>query len=87
MIINRPFMNGAYFKRLEGRPLPQWATEIGCATWAQFSLKHILSNPRVTCVLTETSNPKHMDENAQAALGPMPDENARKRMREFIATV
>ena len=87
VIINRPFMNGAYFKRLEGRPLPQWATEIGCSTWAQFSLKYILSNPRVTVVLTETSNPKHMAENAQAALGPMPDESARKRMREFIVTV
>ena len=87
VIVNRPFMNGALFKRLEGRPLPQWATEIGCATWAQFSLKYILSNPRVTVVLTETSNPKHMAENAEAALGPMPDESARKRMREFITTV
>ena len=87
VIINRPFMNGAYFKRLEGRPLPPWAAEIGCSTWAQFSLKYILSNPRVTVVLTETSNPKHMAENAQAALGAMPDESVRKRMREFIATV
>ena len=75
------------FKRLEGRPLPQWATEFGCTTWAEFSLKYILSNPRVTVVLTETSNPKHMEENTQAALGPMPDESARKRMREFITTV
>ena len=56
-------------------------------TWAQFSLKYILSNPRVTVVLTETSNPKHMAENAEAALGPMPDESARKRMSEFITTV
>ena len=87
VIINRPFMNGALFKRLDGRPLPPWATEFGATTWAQFSLKYILSNPRVTVVLTETSNPKHMAENAQAALGPMPDESARKRMREFIATV
>ena len=87
VIVNRPFMNGALFKRLEGQPLPQWAAEIGCATWAQFSLKYILSNPRVTVVLTETSNPKHMAENAEAALGPMPDESARKRMREFITTV
>lgn len=87
VIINRPFMNGALFKRLEGRPLPQWATEIGCTTWAEFSLKYILSNPRITVVLTETSNPKHMEENAQAALGRMPDESARKRMREFITTV
>ena len=87
VVINRPFMNGAYFRRLEGRPLPDWATEFGCKTWAQFSLKYILSNPGVTCVLTETSDPEHMAENAQAALGGMPDESARKRMRDFIATV
>jgi diketogulonate reductase-like aldo/keto reductase len=87
LVINRPFMNGAYFKRLEGKPLPPWATELGASTWAQFSLKYILSNPAVTCVLTETSNPKHMTENASAALGGMPDEAARKRMRDFIATV
>src|SRR5688572_19963571 len=87
LVINRPFMNGAYFQRLEGKPLPQWATDFGATTWAQFSLKYILSNPAVTCVLTETSNPKHMAENAAAALGGTPDESARKRMREFIATV
>ena len=87
VIINRPFMNGAYFKRLEGRPLPAWAKEFGATAWAEFSLKYILANPRVTVVLTETSNPKHMEENTQAALGPMPDESARKRMREFITTV
>ena len=87
MIVNRPFMNGALFQRLEGKPLPPWATEFGCRTWAQFSLKYILSNPRVTCVLTETSNPKHMEENAQAALGTMPDEATRKRMRDFMVTI
>ena len=87
VVINRPFMNGAYFKRLEGKPLPQWAQEFGATTWAQFALKYILSNPLVTCVLTETSNPKHMSENAQAALGRLPDETARRRMREFIETV
>lgn len=87
VVINRPFMNGALFRRLEGKPLPQWAADFGCTTWAQFSLKYILSNPLVTCVLTETSNPKHMAENAQAAFGRLPDETDRRRMREFIVTV
>lgn len=87
VVINRPFMNGALFQRLEGKPVPAWAAEFGCRTWAQFSLKYILSNPRVTSVLTETSNPKHMEENAQAGFGAMPDEATRKRMRDFIATV
>ncbi len=87
VLVNRPFMNGSYFKRLEGKPLPPWAAEAGCTTWAQFSLKYILANPAVTCVLTETSNPHHMEENALAASGPLPLEAVRQRMRDFIAAV
>jgi diketogulonate reductase-like aldo/keto reductase len=84
VLVNRPFMNGAYFRRLETTPLPEWAAEFGCATWAQFSLKYILAHPAVTCVLTETTNPEHMAENALAAFGGAPDEPARARMRELI---
>jgi diketogulonate reductase-like aldo/keto reductase len=87
IVINRPFMNGAYFKRLEGTALPPWAQEFGCTSWAQFSLKYILANPRLTCVLTETSNPKHMAENASTAFTPVPDATALKRMREFIDAI
>lgn len=84
IIINRPFMNGAYFDRLENEPLPAWTAEFGCRSWAEFSLKYILANQDLTSVLTETSNPEHMEENARAALGPMPDADHRRRMREFI---
>jgi diketogulonate reductase-like aldo/keto reductase len=87
VLINRPFMNGAYFRRLEGRPLPEWAADFDCESWAQFSLKYILAHPAITCVLTETSNPMHMQENAASSLGRMPDEAARARMREFIDQV
>ena len=45
VLINRPFMNGAYFDKLEGKALPAWAREFDCETWAQFSLKYILANP------------------------------------------
>jgi diketogulonate reductase-like aldo/keto reductase len=84
VIINRPFMNGAYFNRLENEPLPAWTADFDCISWAQFSLKYILANVNLTCVLTETSNPDHLEENTQAALGRMPDAAARQRMREFI---
>ena len=87
VLINRPFMNGAYFERLEGRELPDWAAELGCETWAQLALKYILAHPAVTCVLTETTRARHMAENARAASGPLPDEAARERMRQLIATV
>ena len=84
VIINRPFMNGAYFDRLENEPLPEWTTEFDCSSWAQFSLKYLLADPNLTCVLTETSNPEHMLENAQTAFGAMPDASHRRRMREYI---
>lgn len=84
VVINRPFMNGEYFGIVEGRELPEWAAEIECETWAQFSLKYILAHPAVTCVLTETTNPEHMEENIRAALGPLPDESMKRRMREHV---
>ncbi len=87
VLINRPFMNGAYFVRLEGQPVPEWAAEFDCTSWAQFSLKYILANPTITCVLTETSNPRHMVENAQTAFGRLPDAAARARMRAFIDAI
>ncbi len=87
VIINRPFMNGDYFRRIGDRPLPDWAAEFDCESWAQFSLKYILPHPAITCVLTETSNPKHMAENARAASGRMPDDNLRARMRSVISSV
>lgn len=83
-LISRPFMNGAYFTKLANVPLPPWAAEFQCESWAQFSLKYILANPAVTCVLTETTSAQHMAENALAAFGPVPDEAARQRMRELI---
>ncbi len=87
VIINRPFMNGAYFERLGQRPVPGWAADFDCESWAQFSLKYILPHPAITCVLTETSNPAHMAENARAAFGRMPDDAERKRMKAVIDQV
>ncbi len=84
VIINRPFMNGDYFDRLENVPLPDWTAEFDCESWAQFSLKYILPNPNLTVVLTETGDPEHMAENARAAQGRMPDESERARMRRFM---
>lgn len=87
VLINRPFMNGTYFDAVANRPLPEWTREFDCDSWAQFSLKYVLAHPAVTCVLTETSNPVHMEENIHAAFGRLPDETARRRMRELIASL
>lgn len=87
VIINRPFMNGDLFGKLADQPVPDWAAGFNAHTWAEFCLKYILPNPAITTVLTETSNPKHMQENAQAAFGRMPDEAERRRMAALIDAV
>lgn len=80
VIVNRPFAEGAMFGRVKGKPLPDWAKDIGCASWAQFFLKWILAHPAVTCAIPGTRNAKHVADNLGAAAGPMPDEAMRKKM-------
>ena len=87
VLINRPFMNGSYFSRLAEVELPEWAADFDCTSWAQFSIKYILANTALTCVLTETSNPVHMAENAMAALGAIPSAEHREQMRRYIDSV
>ncbi len=87
VVINRPFLNGDYFGIVKGQELPDWAAEFNCESWAQFSLKYILSNPAVNCVLTETSNPKHLIDNLGAGFGVMPDAATRQKMYAHIRTL
>lgn len=85
VLANRPFREGALLRQLQRHPLPPWAAEIGCTTWAQVALKFIVSHPGVTCAIPATSNPAHARENMAAAAGPMPDEALRRRMAEHVA--
>jgi len=84
ILVNRPFINGQYFQLVKGRELPAWAAEFDCHSWAQFSLKYILSHPAVTCVLTETSNTKHARDNLAGGLGALPDQKTRERMLKWM---
>ncbi|WP_423926973.1 hypothetical protein [Candidatus Palauibacter sp.] len=34
-------------------------------------------------MLTETTNPEHMEDNIQAAFGRLPDDATKRRMREL----
>ncbi|MGH6624896.1 MAG: aldo/keto reductase [Burkholderiaceae bacterium] len=84
VIINRPFDGGALVDRLSARPLPGWAAEIGCTSWAQVCLKWIVSHPAVTCAIPATSNPAHMTDNMRALRGPLPDAALRRRMADDV---
>lgn len=74
VIVNMPFGGGGLLRRLGDKPLPAWAAEIGCTSWAQVLLKFVLSHPAVTCTIPGTSQPRHMADNAAAGAGPMPDD-------------
>lgn len=80
VLVNLPFGGGGLLRSLQPRPLPSWAAEIGCRSWAQVLLKYVISHPAVTCAIPGTSRPEHMSENAAAGRGPLPDASLRARM-------
>jgi diketogulonate reductase-like aldo/keto reductase len=83
-VINRPYQRGSLFRKVKGRPLPEWASEFDCASWGQFFLKFIASHPDVTCIIPATSKLKHMVDNMAAGYGRLPDASMRKRMIEVF---
>jgi len=85
VLINRPFARGDLFARLRAQPLPEWAAELGCKSWAQFLLKWILGNETVTCAIPATGDPRHLEDNMQGGMGPLPDAKMRQRMVELVA--
>jgi len=84
VITNRPFRNGNYFKLVADKTLPEWVREFDCESWAQLSIKWILSNPAVTCAITESSKTNHATDNLRGGLGKLPDEDQRKRISQLL---
>ncbi|MBW8459018.1 MAG: aldo/keto reductase [Thiobacillus sp.] len=84
VIVNRPFQQGALLRRLGRHPLPPWAAEIDCRSWAQFVLKFIISHPAVTCAIPATTRVDHVRENMGAATGRLPDQAMRARMAAWV---
>jgi len=83
VIVNRPFQQGDLLRRLARHPLPSWAAEIDCSSWAQFALKFIISHPAVSCAIPATTRVAHVLENVGAATGRLPDKPMRARMAAF----
>ena len=80
VIINRPFDGGELFGAKTAKPLPGWASEIGCKSWAEAFLKWVVAHPAVTCAIPATSKLAHLAQNMKALLGPLPDEPLRRRI-------
>lgn len=65
-----------------GKPLPDFAKEIQCTSWAQILLKYVVSHPSATCAIPGTTKLKHLEDNAAAAHGELPDAALRKRIEQ-----
>ncbi len=84
VICNRPFRRGELIRQVERAPLPPWAGEIDCASWAQVLLKFIVSHPAVVCAIPATTRVDHVRENVGASSGRMPDEAMRRRIAAHV---
>ncbi len=84
VIVNRPFQRGDLIERLAPHPLPAWAEDLECRTWAQFLLKFIVSHPAVTCAIPATSRVDHMHENMAVRQGPLPNAAMRRKMIDYV---
>ena len=84
VIANRPFGAGSLFQRAAGKPLPDWAGEVGAASWAQLLLKYVLAHPAVTCAIPASRNPAHVADNLGAMRGPLPDAKQRARIAALV---
>lgn len=80
VIANRPFAGGSLLGRLGKRPVPDFAKEIGCASWAQLLLKFAVSHPAITCAIPATAKVAHLRDNMAALRGALPDESLRARI-------
>jgi aryl-alcohol dehydrogenase-like predicted oxidoreductase len=81
-----PFGRGRLFRVVRGKPVPAWATAFA-GSWAQFFLKYLLGDPRVTAVIPGTSDPAHMTDNLGAMRGTLPDRDQRRRMEQFVTAL
>jgi len=87
VMINLPFGRGRLFNAVQGKKLPEWASEFDCTSWAQFFLKYIVSHPAITCAVPGMARPEYVVDNLGAARGRLPDAAMRKRMEQFIDNV
>jgi diketogulonate reductase-like aldo/keto reductase len=87
VLVNLPFGRGAQFRAVGNRPLPAWAAEIDCDSWAQVFLKYVLGNPAVTCAIPGSTQPAHVADNLGAARGMLPDAAMRQAIARYFDAV
>ncbi|HEX9885178.1 MAG TPA: aldo/keto reductase [Longimicrobiales bacterium] len=84
VLVYVPFGRTRLWNRVEGRDVPEWATDFNAHTWAQFFIKFAAAHPAVTTVTPATSQARHMVDNMGGAMGRLPDAREIQRMIELV---
>jgi aryl-alcohol dehydrogenase-like predicted oxidoreductase len=87
VLVALPLGRGGLFRKVRGKPLPDFASEFDCKSWSQFFLKFLLGNPAVTAVIPGTDKAEHMIDNLAAGQGRLPDAAMRTRMVRYLETL
>ncbi|HLU54679.1 MAG TPA: aldo/keto reductase [Pseudonocardia sp.] len=87
VMVNMPLEKGRLHHVVGDRPLPDFARERGCASWAEFFLSYVAAHPAVTCVIPATTEPEHVRENLATMYRPLPDEAERAEMLRFMQDI
>ena len=84
VMINRAFGGGRIFEKVGDQPLPEWAQNFGCESWAQFLLKYAIGHPAATLSIPGMTKLHHVDDNFGAAHGRLPNADERRRQEAFF---
>jgi diketogulonate reductase-like aldo/keto reductase len=87
VMVNMALEKGRLHHTVAGRPVPDFARDEGCASWAQYFLSYVAAHPAVTCVIPATTDPAHVRENLLTMHRPLPDLRQRRRMLRYLQDI
>lgn len=87
VMVNMALEKGRLHQVVGDRPVPGFAREQGCESWAQYFLSYVAAHPAVTCVVPATTSVSHLRENLLTMYRPLPDEDQRARMLEHLQSI
>ena len=87
VMVYLPFGRRRMWQRIGDRELPEWTSEFGVSTWAQFMLKFVVAHPAVTVAVPGTGDLDHMMDNLGGGWGRLPNEEQLQRMIDLVESL
>ena len=87
VMVYLPFGRRRMWQRIGDRGLPEWTSEFGVSTWAQFMLKFVVAHPAVTVAVPGTGDLDHMMDNLGGGRGRLPNEEQLQRMIGLVESL